>query len=130
MTGLSNAMTILGSGMRGQSQRLTHIAENIANADTPGYRRKTVEFRAEVEAGQRTGAIEMGRVRLDRRDLERVHDPSHPLADEQGYYNGSNVDLVTELADAREAQRSYEASLKMFEQVRRMSSAILDILKR
>ena len=130
MSDFSNSLHILSSGMRGQSQRLTHIAENISNADTPGYRRKTVDFRAEVEAGRRTGAIETGPVRLDRKDLDRIHDPSHPMADGDGYYDGSNVDLVTELADAREAQRSYEANLKMFEQVRRMSSAILDILKR
>ena len=127
---LSNAMAILGSGMKGQGQRIGHIAENLANADTPGYHRKTVEFRAAVDAGRRTGAVEMGPVRLDRTEPERVHDPSHPLADAEGYWSRSNVDLVTELADAREAQRSYEANLKMFEQVRRMSSAIMDILKR
>lgn len=130
MSGFSNAMSILGSGMKGQSQRLGHIAENIANADTPGYRRKTVDFRAEYLAGHRTGAVQVGPVRLDRTDLEQIHDPSHPMADEAGYLSGSNVDLVTELADAREAQRTYEANLKMFEQVRRMSSAVMDILKR
>ncbi|WP_371156217.1 flagellar basal body rod protein FlgC [Jannaschia sp. 2305UL9-9] len=130
MSGFSNAMSVLSSGMRSQSQRLGHISENVANADTPGYRRKTVEFRAEYDAGQRTGAVETGPVRLDRSDLQRLHDPAHPMADEEGYYFSSNVDLVTELADAREAQRTYEANLKMFEQVRRMSSAVMDILKR
>ncbi len=130
MAEFSNALGILSSGMKGQSQRLRHIAENIANVDTPGYRRKTVEFRAAVEEGQRTGAIEMGPVQISRADLPRVHDPDHPMADGQGYYDGSNVELVTELADAREAQRSYEANLKMFEQVRRMSSQLMDVLKR
>ena len=52
------------------------------------------------------------------------------MADAEGYYEGSNVELVIELADAREAQRSYEANLKMFEQVRRMSTQLMDILKR
>ncbi|MGB3553149.1 MAG: flagellar basal body rod protein FlgC [Jannaschia sp.] len=130
MTDLSTAMNVLSSGMKGQSQRLGHIAENIANADTPGYHRKTIDFRAEFERGSRTGAIEVGPVRLDRTEPERIHDPAHPMADEAGYYSASNVDLVIELADAREAQRSYEANLKMFEQVRRMSSAVMDILKR
>ncbi|MDB2407746.1 flagellar basal body rod protein FlgC [Jannaschia sp.] len=127
---LSHAMSVLGSGMKGQGQRIGHIAENLANADTPGYRRKTVEFRSAVESGQRTGAVEMGPVRLDRTELDSIHDPSHPMADAEGYWQRSNVNLVTELADAREAQRSYEANLKMFEQVRRMSTAIMDILKR
>ena len=59
-----------------------------------------------------------------------VFDPGHPLADETGHYQGSNVDLVVEIADAREAQRSYEANLKMFDQARQMSSALLDLLRR
>ena len=45
------------------------------------------------------------------------------MADENGNYDGSNVDLMVEIADAREAQRSYEANLKMFDQVRQMSSS-------
>ena len=130
MADFSSALDILSSGMRGQGQRLRHVAENIANADTPGYRRKTIEFRAQVETGRRTGAIEAGPVILSRAELPRIHDPDHPLADAEGYHAGSNVSLVTELADAREAQRSYEANLKMFEQVRRMSSALFDVLKR
>lgn len=130
MAEFSEALGILSSGMRSQSQRLRHVAENIANVDTPGYRRKTVDFRAEVGAGRDTGAIEAGPVRLSRAELPRIHDPAHPMADADGYHDGSNVDLVTEIADAREAQRSYEANLKMFEQVRRMSSQLYDVLKR
>lgn len=52
------------------------------------------------------------------------------MADAQGYYDGSNVDLVIELADAREAGRSYEANLRMFEQSREMSGALLDLIRR
>ena len=130
MAEFSSARSVLSSGMRGQGQRLRHISENIANADTPGYRRKTIEFREAVEGGRRTGGIEAGPVQLKRGDLPRIHDPAHPMADAEGYYDGSNVELVTELADAREAQRSYEANLKMFEQVRRMSSELYALLKR
>ena len=67
---------------------------------------------------------------LDRTERTRVYDPSHPMADESGHYQGSNVDLVIEIADAREAQRSYEANLKMFDQTRQMSRGLLDLLKR
>jgi len=130
MTEFSSALDILSSGMRSQGQRLRHVAENIANADTPGYRRKTIEFRAAFDDGRRTGAVETGPVQLDRGILPRIHDPAHPMADAEGYYDGSNVELVTELADAREAQRSYEANIKMFEQVRRMSAQLFDVLKR
>jgi flagellar basal-body rod protein FlgC len=37
---------------------------------------------------------------------------------------------MVEVADAREASRSYEANLKMFEQVREMQTALMDLLRR
>ena len=130
MTDFSNALAVAASGMRAQASRIRHVSENIANTDTPGYRRKTVTFEEVVARGDQTGAVETGRVRLDRTDLERVYDPAHPMADASGYYDGSNVNLLVEIADAREAQRSYEANLKMFDQVRQMSSSLMDLLRR
>lgn len=116
--------------MAAQSQRLRLISENIANADTPGYRRKTSTFEQVLEAGRETGRVRTGPVELDQRDLARVYDPSHPMSDDLGYHDGSNVDLVIEIADAREAQRSYEANLRLFDQARKMRSSLLDILRR
>ena len=130
MTDFSNALDVAASGMRAQASRIRHVSENIANTDTPGYRRKTVTFEEVVARGDQTGAVETGRVRLDRTDLERVYDPAHPMADASGYYDGSNVNLLVEIADAREAQRSYEANLEMFDQVRQMSSSLMDLLRR
>lgn len=130
MTDFSDAMKVAASGMRAQAGRIRHVSENIANADTPGYRRKTVSFQEAVENGQRNGTIETSRVRLDQTELPRVYDPTHPMADSSGYFDGSNVNLLIEIADAREAQRSYEANLKLFEQVRQMSSSIMDLLRR
>lgn len=130
MADFSDAMSITASGMRAQAARLRFVSENIANTDTPGYHRKTVSFEAAMQEGHKTGAVEVGRVRLDRSDLEQIHDPSHPLADANGNYDGSNVNLLLEIADAREAQRSYEANLKLFDQVRQMSSSLMDLLRK
>jgi flagellar basal-body rod protein FlgC len=69
-------------------------------------------------------------VQLDRGELPRVYDPGHILADETGHYLGSNVDLMVEIADAREAQRSYEANLRMFDQARQMSQSLIGLLRR
>ena len=52
------------------------------------------------------------------------------MADADGNYDGSNVDIIIEMADAREAQRSYDANLKMFDQARQMSSSLMDLLRR
>ena len=128
MSAFSDALSVTTSGLRAQAARLRIVSENLANVDTPGYRRKTVPF--EAKAHGEIAAVETGRVRLDRSDLERIHDPAHPMADETGHYAGSNVDMIIEIADAREAQRSYEANLKMFEQTRQMSSSLMDLLRR
>ena len=125
-----SALHLSASGMRAQSERLRHTAENVANADTPGYRRKLVTFEEAIRFGRPSGEVEASRVRLDQGELPRLYDPSHPLADEDGYYLGSNVDLVIEIADSREAGRSYEANLKMFEQTRQMGASLLDLLRR
>ena len=130
MTDFSDAMNAAASGMRAQAARIRFVSENIANTDTPGYHRKTVSFQEEVAQGQRTGAVRTGQMRLDQTALEEVYDPSHPLADATGHYDGSNVNLLVEIADAREAQRSYEANLKMFDQIRQMSSSLMDLLRK
>ncbi len=125
-----NTFAISASGMKAQSGRIRLLSENIANADTPGYHRKASSFEDYVQRGQTTGMVRTGSVQLDQRVLERIYDPGHPMADESGHYDGSNVNLVVEIADAREAQRSYEANLKMFEQARQMSQSLLEILRR
>ncbi|MDF1619853.1 flagellar basal body rod protein FlgC [Pseudothioclava nitratireducens] len=130
MSDFSNAFSIAASGMKAQAMRLRHVSENIANVDTPGYHRKTVSLEEAMHDGAPSGAVSLGEMQLDRREPARIYDPGHPMADESGYYDGSNVDLVVEIADAREAQRSYEANLRMFDQTRQMSSALLDLLRR
>ena len=130
MTDLSQSLAAAASGMKAQSARLRHVSENIANVDTPGYRRKMLSFQEAMEAGRATGLVAPGPVQLDRRELPKIYDPSHPMADETGHYDGSNVDLVVEIADAREAQRSYEANLKMFDQTRQMSTRLMELLRR
>ena len=130
MSDLFQTLAASASGMKAQANRLRHVSENIANADTPGYRRKTTPFQEMYQNGRATGMVETGRVQLDQRQLPKVFDPGHPMADETGQYDGSNVDLVVEIADAREAQRSYEANLKMFDQARQMSTRLLELLRR
>ena len=130
MTDFSSGLGVAASGMRAQADRIRHVSENIANADTPGYRRKVVNFEPMRSHDAPEGAIQTGRVNLDRRDLPQIFDPGHPMADETGHYQGSNVDLVVEIADAREAQRSYEANLRIFDHIRQMSSSLNDLLRR
>ena len=126
----SDILSVSTSGMRAQADRLRLVSENIANTDTPGYRRKTASFENVVSSGQTANEVQLGRVKLDQNALTRIYDPAHPLADPTGHYDGSNVNLVVEIADAREAQRSYEANLRLFDQTRQMSSSLRELLRR
>ena len=123
---LISSLSFSASGMEAQSMRLRHVSENIANVDTPGYHRKLVSFDQAMDSG----LVEVGPVKLDQSELTSIYDPGHPLADDTGHYDGSNVDLVIEIADAREAQRSYEANLRMFDQTRQMTQSLFDLLRR
>jgi flagellar basal-body rod protein FlgC len=131
MSDLIRTLALSASGMESQAARLRHVSENIANADTPGYRRKLTTFETVRNLGpEELTLVQPGRVQLDQSQLPLIHDPSHPMADQDGNYRGSNVDLVVEIADARQAQRSYEANLKMFDQARQMTSRLFEILRR
>lgn len=126
MANLISSLSYSASGMEAQATRLRHVAENISNADTPGYHRKLVSFQEDFASGE----VRTGPVTLDRSQLASVYDPGNPLADETGHYEGSNVDLMVEIADAREAQRSYEANLKIFDQARQMTQGLFELLRR
>lgn len=130
MSDLLDTMKISASGMQAQTTRLRHVSENIANVDTPGFRRKLTAF--EEVRGDDPGLmlVRNGPVELDQSELDKIYDPAHPLADETGHYDGSNVNLLIEVADAREAQRSYEANLKMFDQARQMTAGLFDLLRK
>lgn len=114
-------------GMELQSKRMGITSENISNVDTPGYHRKML-----LVAPQQTAADQFmaTRVQLDQSEGVRNFDPEHPMADADGYVTLSNVSLVTELADMREANRSYEANLNSFQQARTMYRSLLDVLRR
>ncbi len=117
------------SGMRAQAQRLEVVSENIANVDTHGYRRKQVTFENIYDRASDVNRVEVGRMMLDQSPQEEIFDPHHPFANENGYVVMSNVNMMTEFADAREATRSYDAGLEVFRQARDMYSSLLDILK-
>lgn len=129
MSMFDDALSVSMSGLKAQATRLRVVTENIANVDTPGFRRKMVPFKVEEASSGMIDKVKVGKVALDQRELPQIHDPSHPLANDSGYYNGSNVNIVIEIADAREAQRSYEANLKMYEQTKNMTAGLMDLLR-
>ena len=127
MDSLKATMMQALSGMKFQSERLDVTSQNISNADTPGYQRKMMMLE-----GTQTGAeaFKSARMMLGQTEGEQKYDPSHPMANDEGYVTMSNVSIVTEMADMREANRSYEANLNSYQQARSMYKSLLDILRR
>lgn len=127
MNPLKATMEQAVSGMNLQSRRIGVTAENVSNADTPGYRRKLLVPQSETIAGtQFRDAL----LTLDQTPGELSYDPSHPMADDTGYVTMSNVSLVVEMADMREANRIYEANLNSFQQARTMYQSLVEMLRR
>ena len=151
------AFNISASGMTAQQLRTDVISENIANADTTRtsdgtpYVRKAVVFTEKTMTGTALGKSAYGSygtgaystfsdaLRLANgvkvtsvyedtsTDMERVYDPSHPDADENGYVTYPNVNVVQEMTDLIDASRSYEANISAFNASKSMASKGLSI---
>ncbi len=133
---LRAAYGIAGAGMEAQSTRLRVVSENLANAQSTGtapgadpYQRKTVSFRSEFDALLGASRVSVGAIGRDASEFSTDYDPGHPAADANGMVKLPNVNILVEMADMREATRSYEANLQMVKQVRSMSSMMLDLLR-
>ncbi|MBL8588109.1 MAG: flagellar basal body rod protein FlgC [Methylobacteriaceae bacterium] len=133
---LAATFRIASSGLEAQSTRLRVVAENIANAEstasTPGgdpYRRKLASFESTLDRTLEARLLKLKRISDDERPFRIQHDPSHPAADDKGFVKLPNVDMLVELADMKEANRSYQASLQIYRQARELHAMTLDLLK-
>lgn len=136
MDDILSTMRISGAGMKVQSSRLRVISQNIANADSlpqhPGqepYRRKTVTFDNELDRAIGLDTVRVDRIKEDRSDFGKRYDPTHPAADEQGYVQTPNVNILVETMDMREAQRSYEANLNVIKASKSMLMQTIEVLR-
>ncbi len=127
---IAAAMAAASQGMHAQSSRLRIVSENLSNADTHGYLRKQITFKNTFDSQLDGNRLSVDHVALDQTVGEKSFDPGNPLSDAQGYVTLSNVNMMIELADAREASRSYEANLSTFQQAQRMYSGLLDLIRR
>ena len=133
---LMESLMISAAGMRVQGERLRVISENIANVDSvseiPGgdpYLRKTITFKNALDREMGVNLVKVKKVGLDPSEFTRKYDPNNPAADKSGYVKLPNVNALIEMNDMREAQRSYEANLKVIEVSRGMLQRTIDLLR-
>ena len=133
---LSLASRIASSGLNVQETRMRILSENLANAqsigNTPGedaYRRKTISFSWELDRATGSTRAEIAKIDNDPGEFVIEYDPGNPAADNNGMVKLPNVNVLVELADMREANRSYEANLQTVKQTRELVSMTIELLR-
>jgi flagellar basal-body rod protein FlgC len=92
-------------------------------------RARTVSFAAEFDRASGASTVEVQRLGTDDSDFTVEFDPGNPAADDKGMVKMPNVNVLIEMADMREANRSYEANLQTTKQARDLISATIDLLR-
>lgn len=133
---LQLASKIAASGLEAQSNRMRVVSENLANQQstgkTPGsnpYTRKTISFDTQMDEMLGVNLVKVDRIGVDKTAYPVDFSPGHPAADANGYVKKPNVNMLVELADMREANRSYEANLQVIKQARELISMTIDMLR-
>lgn len=149
-----NTINIIGSGLTAQQLRLDIVSENVTNSQTTrtengggAYRRKMVVFQAKdgrdsfraamaraanglapnSRVDPNAGGVRVTQIVEDESPLKLVYDPIHPDADEDGYVELPNVDMVMEIADAMAASRAFASNVTAFNTVKSVIASGLEI---
>lgn len=120
------------SGLRAQSKNMQVISSNVANARTTDagkgepYRRLEVTFKTEDDD---ISGVSIDEILPDMTDFQKILDPGHPDADEQGYVTLPNVNLPIEMMNLTVATRAYEANAAILKRYQRMVETTLELLR-
>lgn len=136
-----SALDISTSALVAQRTRLNAISGNIANisslVDETGqpnpYRARQVVFQTDNSAGDDQAAgVKVAEIVQDQSEPLYRYQPDHPLAIQEGKWQGyvayPNIDLTTQMVDALETTRAYEANIGVMEISKDMSRQRLTIL--
>jgi flagellar basal-body rod protein FlgC len=133
---LRATMSVASSGLQAQSHRARIVSENLANAESTGtapgsnpYTRKTITMVGSFDEALGATTVRIQRIDFDRTPYPMEHEPGHPAADANGFVKQPNVNMLNEIADIREANRSYEANLQVIRQARAMISQTIDLMR-
>lgn len=128
-----SGMRISASGLSAERMRMDVISSNVANVKTTrteeggAYKRKVASF--EENYDEKLGMLGVKTVSIedDKSPLRRLYEPNHPDADEQGYVEYPNVDLLVEMSELISASRAYESNIDTLNAQKSMISKALEI---
>lgn len=136
MDPLVTSLKVAATGLGAQSERLRIVSENLANSQSTGqapgadpFQRKTVTFTAALDRATGASEVEITSISNDKTPFPLEFMPGHEAADEFGYVKMPNVNILVEMADMREANRSYEANLQSIKQARDLISMTIELMR-
>lgn len=147
--GLFRAIDAAASGMTAERLRMDVISNNIANVNTTRtaeggpYRRQMVVFEPrseqasfgqvlsrQMETGMEAGnGVRVTGITKDNSPFKLMYDPNHPDANQDGYVELPNINIVSEMVDMITATRAYEANVAAVNAAKSMAMKALDIGK-
>lgn len=130
------ALNVSTSGLIAQRTRMEVITANLINRDSQldaqgnyaPYRRRVPVFAVGDPATGSHSGVHVQEIALDTSPLRKAFEPGNPLADAQGYVEYPNVDLATEMINAIDASRAYEANITAAEATKSMMLSSLRLL--
>jgi flagellar basal-body rod protein FlgC len=123
-----DAIGIAGTALTTHRKWLDAISDNMANMNTVKST-DDAAFQAryiEVAAGREHGVFVTG-ARLGDAEGRLVHEPTHPLADEDGYVRYPDIDLASQMGQLIMAQRGYQANAAVVDRAKETYQAALQI---
>jgi flagellar basal-body rod protein FlgC len=133
---------ICSSGLAAQRTKMDVITSNLANVSTTRtpeggpYKRKEVVLGSQSAVDDFDGrlqdalqTVEVQEIVEDKNGIKLIHDPAHPDADEKGFVAMPNINVVHEMAEMINVNRSYEACATAFDATKNMALKTLDIGK-
>lgn len=135
MNDLFRAFNISASGMYAQRVRMNVVASNLANyesyrANGEPFRKLEVVFQALEDPRNLSKGevpVRVVEIRESNEPFRLVYDPTNPRANQEGYIQKPNVELVKEMADMITAVRSYEANLNAFSATKEIAQRTLEL---
>jgi flagellar basal-body rod protein FlgC len=142
--GILNILKIGASALNAQRLRMETIATNLANVNSTRteaggpYKKKEVTF-APTDLSDSKGfgrmlsdrieGVKVEEIKTSDKPFQKVYDPGHPDADQEGYVSFPNVNVMEEMADMMVATRAYEANVNVVNTTKDMFLKALEIGK-
>ncbi len=124
-----DAIGIAGTSLTVHRKWLDAVSDNLANVNTvtgtdgEAFRARYVL----AQEGEGTSGVYVAGAAYGDAEGRMVHEPEHPLADENGYVRYPDIDLASQMGQLIMAQRGYQANAAVVDRAKETYQAALQI---